>query len=99
MACMAEDCAFHSSAGPDAEGRRYIGRAEVRASYEALFDAFPEAAWTNSRSSVMGEVGLSSWRFIGTNKAGHKVEVDGCDIFSFSGELISLKDSYRKSRG
>ncbi|WP_245445347.1 nuclear transport factor 2 family protein [Agrobacterium rosae] len=31
MTCMAKDCAFHASAGPDAEGGRYVGRDAVRA--------------------------------------------------------------------
>ncbi|MEO9338493.1 nuclear transport factor 2 family protein [Mesorhizobium sp. SB112] len=99
MDCMAEDCAFHGSAGPDAEGRKYLERNAVRGAYAALFDAFPEATWTKGRHVVSGDTGLSSWRFVGTTTAGQRVEVDGCDIFAFSGDLISLKDSYRKARG
>ncbi|MBD0415273.1 nuclear transport factor 2 family protein [Oryzicola mucosus] len=99
MQCMAEDCAFHGSAGPEAEGRRHFGREAVRAAYAALFEAFPQAAWTKGRHVVTGDTGLSSWRFVGTSKAGQTVDVDGCDIFTFSGDLIALKDSYRKSRG
>lgn len=99
MACMAEDCAFHGSAGPDAEGRRHIGREAVRAAYAALFEAFPQAAWTNGRHVVSGDAGLSAWRFLGVTAGGQKIEVDGCDIFAFAGDLIALKDSYRKARG
>ena len=99
MACMAQDCAFHGSAGPDAEGKRHVGREAVRAAYTGMFEAFPQAAWTNGRHVIMGETGLSSWRFVGTSVHGETVTVDGCDIFAFSGELISLKDSYRKARG
>jgi ketosteroid isomerase-like protein/quercetin dioxygenase-like cupin family protein len=99
MACMAEDCAFHASAGPEVEGRRFIGRAAVRASYAAMFETFPEAAWTADRHHVMGDTGLSEWRFVGTDKAGKRVDVQGCDIFRFDGTLIALKDSYRKNRG
>jgi len=99
MACMAEDCAFHASAGPEVEGRRFIGREAVRASYAAMFETFPEAAWTADRHHVMGDTGLSEWRFVGTDKAGKRVDVQGCDIFRFDGTLIALKDSYRKNRG
>lgn len=99
MGCMAEECAFHGAAGPDAEGTRHIGRAAVRAAYAAIFDTFPQAAWTEGQHSVVGDVGLSSWRFIGTDKAGKSVDVWGCDIFGFDGEKIALKDSYRKARG
>ena len=96
--CMAETCAFHGSAGPGPEGARHEGREAVRAAYAALFDAFPDAAWTRGRHTVSGETGLSSWCFVGTSKTGARVEVDGCDIFGFDGDLIALKDSYRKNR-
>lgn len=98
MACMAEDCAFHASGGPDAEGRRHIGRDAVRASYAAMFDTFPTAAWTADSHHVTGDTGLSEWRFTGTDKHGTTVDVQGCDIFRFAGDLIALKDSYRKNR-
>lgn len=98
MACMSENCAFHSAAGPDAEGERHQGRAAVLAAYKAIFDTFPKAAWTEVRHQVVGDVGLSSWRFIGTDTAGHPADVRGCDIFSFHGDRIALKDSYRKVR-
>jgi ketosteroid isomerase-like protein len=99
MDCMAEECAFYGAAGPDAEGTRHSGRAAVLAAYAAIFDSFPQAAWTEGQHSVAGDVGLSSWRFIGTDKAGKAVDVRGCDIFAFDGEKIALKDSYRKARG
>ena len=98
MECMAQDCAFQTSAGPDAEGKRHEGRAAVRAAYAAVFDAFPHAAWTADRHHVMGDMGLSDWRFIGTDSAGKTVDVLGCDLFRFDGDLIALKDSYRKAR-
>lgn len=98
MDCMADDCAFHSSAGPDAEGRRFVGRDAVRASYAGLFDMFPQAAWTADSHHVMHDTGLSEWRFVGTDKQGRTVDVQGCDIFRFDGDRIALKDSYRKNR-
>lgn len=98
MACMAADCAFHVSSGPDAAGTRHEGRTAVRAAYAAMFDAFPQAAWTEDRHHVAGDTGLSEWRFTGTDRAGGRVDVQGCDIFRFDGELIALKDSYRKAR-
>lgn len=98
MDCMAEDCAFHASAGPEAEGARHIGRAAVEAAYAAILEAFPEAAWTADRHHVAGDTGLSEWRFVGTDRSGRRVEVQGCDIFRFTGDRIALKDSYRKAR-
>ncbi|MFN6925098.1 MAG: nuclear transport factor 2 family protein [Tabrizicola sp.] len=99
MACMSPDCAFHAAAGPDAEGRVHRGREAVRAAYAAIFDTFPQAAWTEGAHVVAGDTGLSTWRFIGTTRDGVSVDVRGCDVFAFEGDLIALKDSYRKARG
>lgn len=99
MACMAADCAFHASAGPEAEGQRHIGRDAVRQATAAVFEAFPEAAWTDGMHVVAGDTGLSSWRFVGRRADGSPVDVRGCDVFGFDGDLIAVKDSYRKARG
>lgn len=99
MACMAETCAFHASAGDEAEGRRHIGRAAVRAATAAVLDSFPTAAWTEGQHVVAGDTGLSTWRFLGTTADGRAVDVRGCDVFTFDGDLIAVKDSYRKARG
>ncbi|MBM3614707.1 MAG: DUF4440 domain-containing protein [Alphaproteobacteria bacterium] len=99
MACMAEDCAFHSAAGPGAEGVVHRGRAAVRAAYAAVFDTFPQAEWGKGAHHVEGDTGLSTWQFRGTTRDGAVVDVRGCDVFTFAGDLISLKDSYRKARG
>lgn len=98
MACMAADCAFHAAAGPVAEGRIHLGREAVRAAFAAILDAFPSAAWTEGTHVVAGDTGLSTWRFVGTTREGAEVDVRGCDVFAFDGELIALKDSYRKAR-
>lgn len=99
MACMAADCAFHAAAGPGVEGAVHRGRAAVRAAYAAIFDAFSQASWTEGEHVVAGDSGLSTWRFIGTTRDGAAVDVRGCDVFAFDGDLIVLKDSYRKARG
>jgi ketosteroid isomerase-like protein len=98
MACMAEHCGFLAAAGPGAEGLAHKGREAVRAAYAAIFETFPKSAWTNARHGVCGDRGFSEWRFVGTDRQGARVEVDGCDLFVFDGELIQLKNSFRKQR-
>jgi ketosteroid isomerase-like protein/quercetin dioxygenase-like cupin family protein len=98
MACMAPDCAFHAAAGAEAEGTRHSGSAAVRAAYSAIFDAWPEAEWRDATHSVTGDMGVSRWRFVGTDRAGRQTEVEGCDLFAFDGALIALKNSFRKTR-
>ncbi|MBS3978221.1 MAG: nuclear transport factor 2 family protein [Rhodobacteraceae bacterium] len=99
MACMSADCAFHGSAGHLSEGAVHKGRDAVRAGYAAIFDAFPQAAWTEGAHVVSGDTGLSTWRFVGATRDGATVDVRGCDVFAFDGDLVALKDSYRKVRG
>lgn len=98
MECMAPDCAFHASAGAEVEGQRHLGREAVQAAFAAVFDTFAQARWSEDQHRVVGNTGLSTWRFTGTRRDGQTVDVRGCDIFTFDGELIALKDSYRKSR-
>ena len=69
----------------------------MRAAYAAMFDAFPEAAWTADLHHVPGDIGVSEWRFVGTRRDGQRLDVPGCDLFRFNGDLIALKDSYRKA--
>lgn len=97
MACMADDCIFHASSGDSSEGAAHVGREAVRKAYAAVFDTFPDAQWTRPQHRIAGDVGLSTWRFVGRTRDGVSVAVDGCDILHFSGALIALKDSYRKS--
>jgi ketosteroid isomerase-like protein len=98
MACMAADCAFHAAAGSAAEGARHTGRAAVRAAYAAIFKAWPEAQWRDASHAVAGNLGISRWRSAGTRRDGQRVEVVGCDLLTFDGDLIALKDSSRKAR-
>jgi steroid delta-isomerase-like uncharacterized protein len=95
---MTEDCVFESSAGPDACGTRYAGREAVRAGFVEVWTAFPDAHWGNARHFVHGDRGVSEWTFSGTRSDGTRVEVHGCDLFTFRDGRIAVKDSYRKNR-
>ena len=98
MSFMTEDCVFEASAGLDICGTRYAGREAVRAAFSDVWATFPDAHWGDARHYVFGERGMSEWTFTGTRADGTRVEVNGCDLFSFRGGKISLKNSYRKNR-
>jgi ketosteroid isomerase-like protein len=98
MSFMTPDCVFESSAGPDACGTRYQGAAAVRAGYVQVWTTFPDAHWGDARHLVSGDRGVSEWTFTGTAVDGSRVEVHGCDLFTFRDGRIALKDSYRKNR-
>ena len=98
MSMMTDDCVFESSAGPDVNGQRSEGKDAVRAAYAAVFAAFPDAQWANPRHFIAGDRGVSEWTFTGTKSDGTRVEVNGCDVFTFRDGSIAIKNSYRKNR-
>jgi len=98
MSFMTEDCVFEASAGSDVWGTRYAGRDAVRAGFAEVWTTFPDAHWGNARHFVSGDRGVSEWTFTGTRADGTRVEVHGCDVFTFRDGKIALKDSYRKNR-
>ena len=98
MTFMTEDCVFEASAGPDVCGARFAGREAVRASFADVWKVFPDAHWGNARHFVHGDRGVSEWTFTGTRTDGARVEVHGCDVFTFRDGKIALKNSYRKNR-
>jgi len=60
--------------------------------------ALPRWHFGNARHFVSGDRGLSEWLFTGTTADGTKVDVTGCDVFTFRGDKIAVKNSYLKSR-
>ncbi|HYI21092.1 MAG TPA: hypothetical protein VEX62_00520 [Candidatus Limnocylindrales bacterium] len=47
---------------------------------------------------IDGDRGHATWTFNGTNTSGQRVRYRGVDVFEFVGDLIRLKDAYRKER-
>jgi steroid delta-isomerase-like uncharacterized protein len=98
MSMMTADCVFAASAGPDVDGERSEGADAVRAAFAAVFHAFPDAQWADARHFIAGDRGVSEWTFTGTRRDGARVEVRGCDLFTFRDGRIAVKNSYRKNR-
>ena len=98
MSHMADDCVFEASAGPDADGQRFVGQKQVKKAFEDVFATFRDAHWSNPRHFISGDRGFTEWTFTGTKKDGTKLEVTGCDLFTFQDDKIAIKNSYRKNR-
>jgi steroid delta-isomerase-like uncharacterized protein len=98
MRFMTDDCVFEASAGPDTCGTRYEGEKAVRAGFSEVWQVFPDAQWHAPRHFVSGDRGVSEWTFTGTRFDGTRVEVNGCDLFTFRDGKIAVKNSYRKNR-
>jgi taurine dehydrogenase small subunit len=98
LSFMTADCIFESSSGPEVCGTRYAGREAVRRGCEDVWATYPDAHWGNATHFAFGDRGVSEWTFSGTRSDGMRVEVHGCDLFTFRGGKIALKNSYRKNR-
>ena len=98
MKMSSEDCIFLASTGSAPGGTIYSGQIEVREAYAAIFKAFPDGQWTNSRATSLGGGRyLTEWRFAATKPDGEPISVDGLDILEITEGKVSLKNSFRKS--
>jgi taurine dehydrogenase small subunit len=97
MTFMADDGVFESATGAEVCGTRHTGRERVRAAFTRVFATYPDAAFRERHHVVAGDRGLSEWRFTGTRADGTCVEVNGCDVFTFRGDKITVKSSFFKN--
>lgn len=95
---MTDDCIFEASTGPDVDGEKFIGKEAVKKAFEDIFKNYPDAKWNNPHHFISGDRAVSEWTFTGTKADGSKVEVTGCDLFTFRDGKIYIKNSYRKNR-
>ena len=98
LSYMTDDCVFEASAGPNADGERFVGKEAVKKAFEDVFKTFPDANWGSARHFISGDRAVSEWTFTGTKQDGSKLEVTGCDLFTFRNGKIAIKNSYRKNR-
>ena len=96
VAEFVDDCVFESPRGPDPCGRRFIGREEVREGFAARFRGIPDVHYAGIGDFVSGERGVSEWILTGTTVDGERIEVHGCDLWTFRGDKIVRKNSFWK---
>jgi steroid delta-isomerase-like uncharacterized protein len=98
MSFMSDDCVFEASAGAEVCGTAASGRDAVKRAFAEVFETYPDARWNAPRHFIAGDRGVSEWTFTGTRSDGLRMEVNGCDVFTFRGDKIAVKNSYRKNR-
>lgn len=98
MAFFADDCVLEMPKGHDPWGSRFEGKPGVRAALATRFAGLPDVHYGNAEHFVdsAGEVGISKWTLTGTTPEGTKVQVRGCDFYTFRGGEVIRKDSYWK---
>lgn len=96
MAFFADDAVFEAPRGPDPWGRRFEGGAAVREALAGRFTGIPDVHYGDDEHFVSGDRGLSEWTLTGTTTGGVRLEVRGCDIWTFRDGLVTRKDSFWK---
>jgi len=96
MGFFASGCVFESPRGPERWGRRFEGKAEVREGLGARFRGIPDVRYGDDDQFVSGNRGASEWTLTGTTVEGERIEVRGCDFWTFGGDKIVRKDSFWK---
>jgi ketosteroid isomerase-like protein len=98
MAHFADDAVFEAPRGPDAWGRRVTGRAAIRAAFADRFTSIPDVRYLDDTHFVAGSRGASQWTLSGTTTDGERLEIHGCDLWTFAEGRVVTKDSYWKIR-
>jgi ketosteroid isomerase-like protein len=98
MALMTADCTFDNSGGSERHGTRFQGQQAVRSQFIELLADLPDVHFAYLTDFIEGCNGCSEWTFTATTKSGHKIEVNGCDLFTFENGKIKSKRTYMKNR-
>jgi len=94
---FAEDVVWLMARGPEAKvGRKLVGKQAIGELLSARYKQIPDMRWVDMRHWIMGDKAISEWTVQGTLPDGRKLDLLGCDLWEFRGELVTKKDTYWK---
>jgi ketosteroid isomerase-like protein len=96
MSFFTDDCVFETPRGPEPCGRRLVGKEAVREGVAARFAGIPDVHYGDGTHWVLGDRGVSEWTLTGTTTDGKRLELRGCDLWTFRDGKVLKKDSYWK---
>lgn len=98
MSYFAEECVLEMPRGPDPWGTRCVGKDAVRTGLAGRFEGLPDLHYGDEQHFVdeAAATGMTKWTLTGTARDGKRIEVRGCDFFTFRDGLVVKKDSYWK---
>ena len=89
LSLLADDCVFDAT-GPPPDGKRCVGRDEIRAAWQPIFDDV-SSRFDVKQAIDLGDCVVSLWRYSWAD--GH---IRGIDVFRVRDGLITEKLSYVK---
>jgi len=98
MSFFAEDCVLEMPRGGQPWGSRYQGKENVRKALAGRLEGLPDVQYGNEQHFVdeNAGAGISKWTLTGTTRDGKRIEVWGCDFYTFRDGKVTRKDSYWK---
>jgi ketosteroid isomerase-like protein len=98
MMLFSDDCILEMPRGAKPWGARFVGKSEVRAALAKRFEGLPDVHYGNEEhfADAAANMGISKWTLTGTTRAGVRIEVQGCDFYTFRDGKVIRKDSYWK---
>lgn len=98
MALFADDCVLENPRGGKPWGSRFEGKQNVREALATRFAGLPDVHYGSDEHFVdaAANTGMSKWILTGTTREGKKIEVRGCDFYTFRDGKVTRKDSYWK---
>ena len=98
MSHFADDCVLEMPRGDKPWGSRSEGKAAVRKALAGRFEGLPDVHYGSEQHFVDrgAGTGISKWILTGTRRDGQRIEVWGCDFYSFRDGKVTRKDSYWK---
>ncbi len=95
MSHFADDCVLEMPRGDRPWGARYEGRDNVRRALAGRFEGLPDVHYGGERHFVdeSADTGISKWILTGTRRDGQRIEVWGCDFYTFRSGKVIRKDS------
>ena len=94
----------YRSEQPAHPGRAFVGRAQMRANWEAMFAGIPDLRVEILASAQDGATAWTEWRWSGTRTDGLPVDVRGVTLFEIrDGEIVAgrlyMEDVEREAIG
>jgi ketosteroid isomerase-like protein len=79
-------------------GSRFEGHETVRKALATRFEGLPDVHYGNPQhfADNGANTGISKWTLTGTRRDGQRIEVWGCDFYTFREGKVARKDSYWK---
>jgi ketosteroid isomerase-like protein len=78
----------YRSVQPSHPGRAFVGRAQMRANWEAMFAGVPDFGAEIYRSVADGDTTWTEWRWSGTRRDGQSFEMRGVTLFEITDDRI-----------